>query len=140
MHLLDTDTFSHLQAGHPQVVANLRTVDDPEVGTTIITKIEILRARFDFVLKAATGEHLLRAQHWLSASDELLSSTLIVPLDRAAALQFDHLRRLRKLRQIGRADVLIASITLANDATLVTRNLRHFRQIPNLRVVNWVDS
>jgi phosphopantetheine adenylyltransferase len=32
-----------------------------------------------------------------------------------------------------------ASITLANRATLVTRNLRHFKQIPGLKLENWVD-
>ena len=139
MHILDSDTFSHLHAGHPLVVANLRAVDDPDIGTTIVTKIEILRARYDFVLKAASGDELLRAQQWLNVSEEQLSNTLIIPFDIAATLQFDDLRRVRKLRRIGRADLLIASITLANDATLVTRNLRHFQQIPNLRVVNWVD-
>jgi tRNA(fMet)-specific endonuclease VapC len=56
MHLLDTDTLTHLHAGHPRVLDHLRALDDPEVGTTIITKIEILRGRFDFVLKAATGK------------------------------------------------------------------------------------
>jgi len=35
--------------------------------------------------------------------------------------------------------LLIASIALANDALLVTRNLRHFRQVPNLRLENWAD-
>jgi predicted nucleic acid-binding protein len=34
---------------------------------------------------------------------------------------------------------LIAAITRASDATLVTRNLRHFRRIPGLRVENWAD-
>jgi hypothetical protein len=38
MHLLDTDTLTHLHAGHPQVIAALRGVEDPVVGTTIITK------------------------------------------------------------------------------------------------------
>jgi predicted nucleic acid-binding protein len=45
----------------------------------------------------------------------------------------------RKLKKIGRSDLLIASITLANDAILVTRNLRHFRQVPHLQAENWVD-
>ena len=36
-------------------------------------------------------------------------------------------------------DLLIASIALAQRATLVTRNLRHFRQIPALNVENWAD-
>jgi len=42
MHLLDTDTLTHLHAGRPQVVAHLAAVSDPDVGTTIITKIELL--------------------------------------------------------------------------------------------------
>ena len=40
---------------------------------------------------------------------------------------------------MGRADLLIASIVLARQAILVTRNLRHFRQVPGLAIVNWVD-
>ena len=55
MHLLDTDTLTHLQAGHPQVIAHLRAVNDPVVETTIITKSELLRGRIEFLLKAATG-------------------------------------------------------------------------------------
>ena len=64
---------------------------------------------------------------------------MIVPFDDAAAEQLDHLSKIAGLKRVGRADLLIASIALANDATLVTRNLRHFRQVPNLKVVNWVD-
>jgi tRNA(fMet)-specific endonuclease VapC len=47
--------------------------------------------------------------------------------DQIAIVQFDRLRAARSLRKIGRADLLIASIALANRATLVTRNLRHFQ-------------
>ena len=63
----------------------------------------------------------------------------IVPIDQAASVEFERLRAISKYRKIGRADLLIASITLANKATLVTRNKRHFKQIPGLRVENWVD-
>ena len=59
MYLLDTDTLTYLHAGHPRVVEHLRQLDDPDVGTTIITKIELLRGRFDLVFKAATGSKLL---------------------------------------------------------------------------------
>jgi tRNA(fMet)-specific endonuclease VapC len=41
MHLLDTDTLTYLHAGHRRVVRRLRELDDPDVGTTIITKIEL---------------------------------------------------------------------------------------------------
>src|SRR5260370_40108579 len=68
MHLLDTDTLTHLHAGHPRVVAHLRNLDDPDVAITIVTRIEVLRGRMDFVLKAATGSQLVRAQELLTRS------------------------------------------------------------------------
>ena len=139
MHLLDTDTLTHLHAGHPQVVAQLRAVDDPVVVTTITTKSELLRGRIDFLLKAATGLELLRAQQWFTRTEELLAQILIVPFDETAATQFDRLRVTKAYRKIGRADLLIASIVLANRATLVTRNIRHFQQIHGVRVINWMD-
>jgi tRNA(fMet)-specific endonuclease VapC len=138
VHLLDTDTLTHLHAGHPRVVERLRALDDPRVGTTIITKIELLRGRFEFMLKAATGNELLRAQQWLAFTEELLSQIIVAPFD-AAAEQFDRLIKVKGLKKIGRADLLIGSIALARRATLVTRNVRHFKQIPDLIVTNWVD-
>ena len=104
-----------------------------------VTKVEVLRGRIDYVLKAETGVNLLKAQELLFRTEELLNQLLIVPISQAASEQFDRLRTTPKLRKIGRADLLIASIVLANRAILVTRNLRHFRQIPGIRVENWVD-
>jgi tRNA(fMet)-specific endonuclease VapC len=91
------------------------------------------------VFKAATGSELLRAQQLLVRTEELLAQISIVPMDEAAAVQFDRLRAIKKLRKTGRADLLIASIALAHRATLVTRNVRHFQQVPGLTVTNWVD-
>ncbi len=139
MHLLDTDTLTHLYAGSAKVAERLRTLEDPLVGTTIITRIELLRGRIDYLLKAETGADLLKAQTLLALTEDLLAQILIVPFNASAAEQFDHLRSIRSLGKVGRADLLIASIALTNRATLVTRNLRHFKQISGLAVVNWVD-
>jgi tRNA(fMet)-specific endonuclease VapC len=139
MFILDTDTLTYVHAGHPRVIGNLRSVEDPDVVTTIITKIELLRGRYEFLLKAETGAELVRAQKLLARTEDLLAQLLVLPFDAQAASNFDRLRVQSKLRKIGRADLLIASIVLAQRATLVTRNLRHFRQIPDLTVVNWVD-
>jgi len=139
MHLLDTDTLTHLHAGNPNVIERLRAVEDPEVGITIITKAEVLRGRIDYLLKAETRTNLLKAQELLFRTEELLQKLLIIPISQSAADEFERLRAVSKLRKIGQADLLIASISLANRATLVTRNTRHFKQIPGVRVVNWVD-
>jgi tRNA(fMet)-specific endonuclease VapC len=139
MHLLDTDTLTHLYAGHPRVIERLAALDDPEVGTTLISKIELLRGRMEFVLKAANGRDLLRAQQLLLRTEELIEPLLVVPVSPMAAEHFEQFRAQSGLRKIGRADLLIASIVVAQRATLVTRNVKHFRQFPGLRVVNWVD-
>ena len=139
MYLLDTDTLTHLHAGNTNVVQQLGNLADPRVGTTIVTKIELLRGRFDHFLKASTTADCLRAQERLLRTEELLAQIVVVPFSDAAARHFDRLRVLRGVKRIGRADLLVASIALAHRATLVTRNVRHFRQVPNLVVVNWVD-
>jgi tRNA(fMet)-specific endonuclease VapC len=133
MYLLDTDTLTHLHAGNSHVLARLKSVIDVEVGITIITKVEVLRGRIDYLVKAESGASLLKAQELLFRTETLLSELLIIPIDRSASIEFDRLRDISKFRKIGRADLLIASITLANRATLVTRNLRHFKQIPGLK-------
>ena len=139
MILLDTDTLGLLAAGHTRVAAKYNTATEP-VATTIITRIEVLRGRFDFVLKAVDGDQLQRAQHWLEQSERDLGRFGIVPINADAAAEFDRLLQDKKLRKIGRADLLIACIALAHRATLVTRNIRHFRQVPGLRVENWADE
>ena len=139
MHLLDTDTLTHLYAGNTNVIARLSAVEDAEVGITIITKAEMLRGRIEYLIKAENRDSLLKAQELLFRTEELLAELLIVPISQKAADEFERLRRVSKLRKVGRADLLIASISLANRATLVTRNTKHFKQIPGVRVVNWVD-
>jgi tRNA(fMet)-specific endonuclease VapC len=139
MYILDSDTLTHLHAGHPRVIKALQKLEDPEVVTTIVTKIELLRGRFEFLLKADDSTKLLKAQQLLLRTEELLSQINILALDETTVNQFDYLRNNRSLRKIGRADLLIASMALAKRATLVTRNLSHFKKVPGLKAVNWVD-
>lgn len=69
----------------------------------------------------------------------MLRQITVLSINEAAADQFDRLRQIKRLRKIGRADLLIAAIALAHGATMVTRNVKHFSQIPGLRVENWLD-
>jgi tRNA(fMet)-specific endonuclease VapC len=139
MYLLDTNILTALYAGHPSVIQRLQHLDDPQVATTIITKVELLQGRIAFLLKATDGQSLLRAQSLLQETERLISEVQIIPFDRSASEQFDQLRMNKSLRKMGRADLLIASIALAYRATLVTRNLKDFQQISNLKLENWID-
>jgi tRNA(fMet)-specific endonuclease VapC len=139
MFILDTDTLTHLHARHPRVVQNFHACTDPDIGTTIITRIEIIRGRFEFLLKADTNEQFLRAQRLLLESEQKFVTLLVVPLDVTALNRFQALRPIKGLRKIRRTDVLIASIALANNAMLATRNSKDFKLVPGLKLTNWVD-
>ncbi len=133
MKLFDTDTLTHFNAGHPRIRDRAER-EIEEIAITVITRIEVLLGRFDFVLKAADGEQLARAQKHLIQSDQDLAKLKILHIDSATTAIFDRLRLDKKLKKIGRADLLIACIALAKQATVVTLNVKHFRQVPNLRV------
>lgn len=131
MILPDTDIVTLLALGHDRVTARSVTAGDV-VATSVVTRIEILRGRFDFLLKSKDGDDLHRAQQWLDRSERDLSKLIIVPIDAQVVGEFDRIRTQPKLKKIGRADLLIASIALAHGATLVTRNVKHFRVVPVL--------
>jgi tRNA(fMet)-specific endonuclease VapC len=139
MHILDTDMISLLHAGNPRVERNKDRFDPAQIATTIITRIEVLRGRFDFVMKARDGQQLLQALQSLKRSEDLFADFLILSGSDAVAAEFDKLRQNKKLKKIGRGDLLIASIALAHRATLVTRNVKHFQQVPGVRIENWAD-
>jgi tRNA(fMet)-specific endonuclease VapC len=135
---LDTDTFTLLGGRHPKVTARLAAATD-EVAITIVTRVEALEGRMAFLMRAADGEQLLRAQQWLQRTEDDLARLPVVLFDATAAAEFDRLLGTKGLRRIGRGDLLIASIALANKATLVTRNLKDYRKVPDLQVENWAD-
>jgi tRNA(fMet)-specific endonuclease VapC len=60
----------------------------------------------------------------------------IADFDDPAVDQFEWLRRQRV--RIGTMDLKIAAIALARNALLVSANLSDYRQVPNLRVENWL--
>jgi tRNA(fMet)-specific endonuclease VapC len=133
MFVLDTDTLSLLFRAHARVTERVAQATE-EVAITLITRIEILQGRFAFVLKAESGERLLQAQQRLDESEKDLNRFTVLSIGPAAAAEFDRLRQNKKLKTIGRGDLLIAALTLGNRATLVTRNRRDFGRVPGLDV------
>lgn len=80
---------------------------------------------------------------WPSGLDEqrraMLSRTSIQSLDGAAAENAGHLHRTLKDAgtPIGEIDTLIAAQALAIDEPVITANVKHFKRVPNLRVITY---
>jgi tRNA(fMet)-specific endonuclease VapC len=136
MILLDTDILTLLFQGHARIANQMKATED-EVATTLVTWIEVLQGRFEAILKAANANQLRQAQERLRQSQQQLATLPIIPVSASAGAEFELVRRNKELKKIGRGDLLIASIALSLKATLVTRNLRDFRQVPTLKTENW---
>jgi tRNA(fMet)-specific endonuclease VapC len=138
IYLLDTDLFTLAQLGRHGLrerIAEARR--EHEVAVSVVTRIEVLRGRFDAVVKASSGSELVRMQELMRASEEYLAEFPLCLFDKPAVDIFDRLRDDKKVKKTGRNDLLIASVALARGATLVTRNTKDYAHVPNLKLDNW---
>jgi tRNA(fMet)-specific endonuclease VapC len=71
--------------------------------------------------------------------DGLSPESIVVCSVVRAAAEYARVRASLERRDevIGANDLLIASIALANDLTLVTHNVNEFRRVPSLRIEDW---
>ena len=132
MYLFDTDTLSNLMKKAPSgnLVSRMRTLPVRQQFTSSITLGELI-----FGAQKKGSSRLLAEIHWL-----VTSNLPILPFDADAATRYGEVRaNLEKQgATIGDADIRIASIALARGLTVVTRNLRHFQRVPDLKVQNWI--
>jgi tRNA(fMet)-specific endonuclease VapC len=102
---------------------------------TIISFQEQVRGWLAYLNKARTPAAILHGYVELEAILRDFCQANVLPFDRAAQDRFADLHR-HRLR-IGTMDLRIAAIALATGATLLSRNLRDFSQVPGLVVEDW---
>ena len=88
-----------------------------------------------FVQQARTVADVVRGYDRYSMILAHYAVNQVLPFDLSAGARFDTLRA-QKVR-IGTMDLRIASIALATNKTVLTRNLRDFRQVPGLNAEDW---
>jgi tRNA(fMet)-specific endonuclease VapC len=143
MIILDTDVFSLLElpdsSEYIRLRARIAQLDPPEpVVTTVVTYEEQSRGRLASVSSARKDRQLVEAYSHLQQHILNYRKVRLIGFDDAAAEIVSGLQR-SKLR-IGTMDLRIAAIALAHDALLLSRNLRDFQKIPNLRVEDWTKA
>ena len=135
LYILDTDHVSFLQRQHSVVLKNLLKVPFENRAVTVITLAEQLQGRLAAFRRAKAEAESSRALQFLVQTVEFYQSIKVLLYDKKSAAEFERLRH-HKLR-IGTQDLRIAAITLANQATVVTRNRRDFIQVPELIIADW---
>jgi len=139
LYILDTDTLSLFERGHPQVTARFRQIPYHEIGITIITVEEQLRGRLARIRAVQTNrssaDEELEAYRWLRETVETLRDFAILDFDIGSRRIYQSLLQ-QKIR-IGSQDLRVASIVLSVSGILVTRNSTHFGQIRGLVYEDW---
>ena len=138
IYQLDTDHVSLLQRGGSDAAALQERIDllaPDDYGTAIVTYEEQCRGWLALIDRARTGAERLTAYTRLSASLRYFYSIAVWAYNPAAEDIFKAL--LQAKLHVGTKDLRIAAIALANDATLLSRNLRDFRKVPGLLAEDW---
>jgi tRNA(fMet)-specific endonuclease VapC len=134
-YILDTDILTLFQFGHAAVVQRAQACEREQLAIAVISVEEELTGWYTKLRRAKKRDELARAYQRLSDAVGFLSQLHIVSFTEEAIVRYEELRAAH--RTIGKNDLRIAAIVLENAATLVSRNLRDFQQIPNLQVEDW---
>jgi tRNA(fMet)-specific endonuclease VapC len=88
----------------------------------------------------AGAYHCPNPRPLLGHIETLLHDVEVLPFDPICAERFgmEQGNLLRKGITVSTADMMIASVALVHDLTLVTHNTADFRHIPNLRLEDWL--
>ena len=128
-YCLDSNVVSDILRGEPEVMRRFEAAkkNNDELFIPSIVYYKIVRG-----LKAAGKTQRFTAFQFFYKTAKHL------PLDKAAIDKAVEIYvQLREGQLIEDNDIYIAAISIVNDYTLVTSNVRHFSRVENLKFVNW---
>ena len=130
-YLLDTDTLIYVFKRAGNCLARLNPQKDSDIAISTINL-------FELEYGMGKSDKRIKMDSYVSS---LCRRYAVLDFDRAASVQAGATRALLHTRgtPIGPYDVQIAGIALANNLTIVTRNVREFARVPQLKVENWYD-
>jgi predicted nucleic acid-binding protein len=137
MIILDTDVLSEAMRGVPDPRFTAWFDDQPRT-TVWTTAISLLEIRFG-VERLPTGRRRAALELALERTIVIDLEARIVPFDAEAAAETAILmaERQRSGRSGDLRDSMIAGVVIAHRATLATRNVRHFADLPVSVIDPW---
>ena len=134
-YILDADTFSLFRTGQVGVTRRVLSTDPGRMAVSVITVDEAMSGWQAAVRRPLPPALLADKYSQLADTVVALRRFQIEKFPVPAVLDFEQLRR-SKLN-VGSNDLRIAAIARVLRATVVTRNLRDFRRVPDLVCEDW---
>lgn len=138
MVVLDTDHMSLGERGGAEgrrIWQRIRALPPDDVATTIISFEEQTRGWLARIAGATTLDRQIADYTELKQLLRTYCHIAVLDFDAKSVVEFERLRQ-AKIR-IGTMDIKIASIAIANEAILLTRNRSDFGKVPKLTVEDW---
>jgi tRNA(fMet)-specific endonuclease VapC len=141
MIVLDTDHISLLQ--HPDspegqsLIRRLAASNDQDIVTTVATVEEQMRGCLQVIARYRDLQQQADYYDKLIEFLRFFSRWKILPFREPAIQTFRDLQQARV--RIATTDLKIAAISLANRATLLSRNSRDFSRVPGLHIEDWTS-
>ena len=136
--ILDTDHLTILQqrgSESERLASRLDRLPRNDVATSIVSFQEQMQGWMAVLNEARDAEEIVQAYAKLDEARRGFQRMNVLLFAEAAQQCFTSLRK--QCRRLGTLDLRIAAIALTTDSTLLSRNLRDFRQVPGLRVEDW---
>jgi len=139
MFLWDTNIFTDFEKGNSILQLYLNKIPWTEIALPSVVVAEILRGRYKYAL-TATPEKLPLAHKILAETRETLDKFNIAVFDERCAQKLEELKRKHKTHK-RYPDMMIATMALAGEHIVVTRNQKHFQIfLPKTQLANWIDK
>lgn len=129
MYVLDTNTLIYFFKGLGNVSQNLLAKSPKDIGVPTIVLYEL-----EVGIKKSTSP-----RKRIKQLNDFILNVNVLPFGKEEAGAAAQIRAKleKKGTPIGPYDILIAGTALGNHATLVTHNLKEFKRIDNLTVIDW---
>lgn len=128
MKILDTDFLIPLFRGAKDAVSKSKELEEQDLAITSISAFEMLFQTY----WTGREKEIMQTKRFLFSYDVLALNTKSA--DIAAKAYTDILR---KGKDVGLKDLFIAAIALAYNASILTRNVKHFKNVETLKVEEW---
>jgi len=129
MKVLDSDIVIAALRGTGDAIDAVKSLEEKdELAVASLTEYEVL-----------LGAYFYGRKMQIDKTEEFFGKYNVLPLDGRASRRAALIRAnlMRKGADVEDTDVLIASVALENDASIVTRNKEHFKRIAGLNVEEW---
>jgi tRNA(fMet)-specific endonuclease VapC len=139
MYVVDTDHIAFLELRTEPENSRIRhrmSLHPPNAFYfSIVSFHEQTRGAHAYVNRARTDQEVIKGYDMFERIRDDFAKAQVLPFDAAAAAVLTLLRG-QKVR-IATMDLRIAASALSRTFTVLTRNLRDFRQVPGLTVEDW---